>query len=65
MKKVNFLFLAICLLAFHPSFSQNKTHKTENIVLITLDGLRWQELFKGADSLFVDDTGMIKSMGSL
>ncbi|MDP3472703.1 MAG: hypothetical protein Q8S14_12595 [Algoriphagus sp.] len=42
-----------------------KTSKTENIVLITLDGLRWQELFKGADSLFVDDTGMIKSMGSL
>lgn len=24
--------------------------KTENIVLVTLDGLRWQELFQGADS---------------
>ena len=23
--------------------------KTENVVLITMDGLRWQELFKGAD----------------
>jgi hypothetical protein len=65
MKISNFLFLALCLLASQPAFSQNKTHKTENIVLITLDGLRWQELFKGADSLFVDDSGMIKSMGSL
>ena len=34
-----------------------KTTQTENIFLITVDGLRWQELFKGADSLFVDDTG--------
>lgn len=45
------------------AFSQ--THKTENIVLITLDGMRWQEIFKGADSLVVDDTGMIQKPGSL
>ncbi|WP_291371412.1 phosphoglyceromutase [Cyclobacterium sp.] len=42
-----------------------KTTQTENIFLITVDGLRWQEMFKGADSLFVDDTGMIESQGSL
>ena len=35
--------------------------KTENVVLITIDGLRWQELYKGADpeimrnGSFVDD----------
>lgn len=46
-------------------FSQTKTTKTENIILITFDGLRWQELFKGADSLMVDDTGMIHDQGSL
>ena len=45
--------------------AQTKSTKTENIVLITLDGLRWQELFKGADSLLVNDTGMIKTPGSL
>ncbi|MBX2944212.1 MAG: sulfatase-like hydrolase/transferase [Cyclobacteriaceae bacterium] len=27
--------------------------KTENIFIITLDGLRWQELFTGADSLLI------------
>ncbi|WP_439483031.1 alkaline phosphatase family protein [Cyclobacterium plantarum] len=42
-----------------------KTTQTENIFLITVDGLRWQEMFKGADSLFVDDTGMSESQGSL
>jgi hypothetical protein len=41
--------------------------KTENIFIITLDGMRWQELFTGADSLlvenkdFVDDTVALKS----
>lgn len=65
MKRISLLFLALNLLAFQPIFSQNATYKTENIVLITLDGLRWQELFKGADSLFVDDTGMIETRGSL
>jgi hypothetical protein len=30
-----------------------QTHKTENIILITLDGFRWQEVFKGADSSYM------------
>lgn len=29
--------------------------QTENIVLITLDGLRWQDLFNGADSVIIND----------
>lgn len=28
---------------------------TENVILITLDGLRWQELFTGADSVLMAD----------
>ena len=28
--------------------------RTENVVLITYDGLRWQELFGGADESFID-----------
>ncbi|MFC4873833.1 phosphoglyceromutase [Negadavirga shengliensis] len=50
-----------CLTATHAQATSN----TENIFLVTVDGLRWQEVFKGADSLFVDDTGMVKDMGSL
>ncbi|GMQ30915.1 phosphoglyceromutase [Algoriphagus confluentis] len=57
-------FLCLILLTTGSSFAQKKT-QTENIILITFDGLRWQELFTGADSLFVDDTGMISAAGSL
>lgn len=28
-------------------------HKTENLVIVTLDGLRWQEVFKGVDSAII------------
>ena len=30
-------------------------HQTENVVLITLDGVRWQEIFAGADSTLLFD----------
>lgn len=28
-------------------------HKTENLVIVTLDGMRWQEVFGGADSILL------------
>jgi hypothetical protein len=59
------LLLAFSLVFTSGLFAQTKTTKTENIVLITLDGLRWQEVYGGVDSLFVDDTGMIEHAGSL
>ena len=34
-------------------FSQQKT---ENLIIVTLDGLRWQEVFKGADKELINDT---------
>lgn len=63
MKKTLFLTL-LAFLSFSGSYAQKST-KTENVILITFDGLRWQELFKGADSLMVDDTGLIERSGSL
>lgn len=38
--------LLFIVLSAH-SFSQNKT---QNVIIITLDGMRWQEVFGGADS---------------
>ena len=62
----SFKLLVLALLLFSQEiFAQSKTTKTEHVVLITLDGLRWQELFRGADSLLVDDTGMVEKSGSL
>ncbi len=48
------LSLLFCSIA---AFSQ----KTENVILITLDGLRWQEVFTGADSLLIDDSGYVEN----
>ncbi|NDE61200.1 MAG: phosphoglyceromutase, partial [Cyclobacteriaceae bacterium] len=62
----SFYFIFISLLGFVSDlFAQNVSLKTERIVLITLDGLRWQEVFTGADSLLVDDSGWVKKSGSL
>ena len=29
-------------------------HKTENVIIVTIDGLRWQEVFRGADSALIN-----------
>jgi len=49
--KIRLSFLIIML--FHPLvYGQNKA---KNIVLISLDGYRWQEIFQGADSILIFD----------
>ncbi len=52
--------LFILLLILPASLFAQKGASTENIFIITLDGLRWQELFYGADSLLVDDSGYVE-----
>ena len=64
MNSFKFILPAL-LLVSQGLMAQSKITKTEHVVLVTLDGLRWQELFRGADSLLVDDTGMVASSGSL
>ena len=64
MKKVLFPILILLLVAVKAIGQDNHTTK---VVLITLDGLRWQELFTGADPLlitnkvYVHDTTALKS----
>ena len=48
---IGFAFIIVCLSQIAPV--QAQTVKTENVVLITLDGLSWQEMFTGADSLLI------------
>ena len=57
MKKI--LFLIIFSLFCGGSFAQQKL-KTENIILITLDGMRWQEVFNGGDSSFMRQQKYLK-----
>ena len=63
MKRFEVVLLALMATAF--ACVQAQPVQTENVVLITLDGLRWQELFTGADSSlvwneeFVDDAEVL------
>lgn len=50
MKKIScILFLSIF---FGAAFAQQ--HKTENVIIVTLDGLRWEEVYRGADSALIN-----------
>jgi hypothetical protein len=48
MKKLSFI---LCLFISGVCFSQKS--KTENLIIVTLDGMRWQEVFGGIDSQIV------------
>lgn len=50
MKKLSLLLLVLAVIP--QLFAQN--HKTQNIVIVTLDGFRWQELYRGADSTLIN-----------
>jgi len=45
---MKYSFVLSLLLCFSSVNAQQ--HKTENVIVITLDGMRWQEIFGGIDS---------------
>lgn len=47
-------FLSVCFLACFGIFA-NAQNRTKNLVIVTLDGLRWQEVFRGADSVLTNN----------
>ena len=53
-------YIAIILLAFVFTNSFAQSQKTENVILITLDGFRWQEVYKGADSAYMKQQQHLK-----
>jgi hypothetical protein len=48
--------LFVCLVATGSLGAPRTAPKTENVILITFDGLRWQEVFSGADPLLMNKT---------
>lgn len=61
MKAIKFTFTVLFILLFVACSSEKKEKEalekdeTPKVFIITLDGLRWQELFSGADSLLVEN----------
>jgi hypothetical protein len=52
----------VCVVAFR-GYSQGR--QTENVIIITLDGLRWQELFKGIDPSIANNDEYVDQPGEI
>lgn len=64
MKKSIHILALVFLLGFSGTVYAQKT-EAPNVILITLDGLRWQELFSGADPLLVANKEYVGDTTSL
>jgi len=47
------LAVGCCLMAGWPSKASAAERRTENVILITTDGLRWEEVFRGAEETLI------------
>ena len=57
------IIIAVFLLACTGGLAQQ--HKTENVILVTFDGYRWQDLFTGADKKLVGEKKLVKDTAKL
>lgn len=51
-------FVILLIFGLFPCFQKltpQKDTTTPNVIVVTLDGLRWQEIFNGADSIILND----------
>ncbi len=55
--------LVICFYLVCFSSTAQKPANAGNVFIITTDGFRWQEVFRGADSLLMRDTAYVKDTG--
>src|SRR3954469_24918396 len=69
---MHFSTRALCVFALSATFASARGSyaqtalKTENVVLIVSDGLRWQEIFRGADRPLMSRTpGGVSDTGAL
>jgi len=60
------LLLSLGLMASDTSTTLADPRQTENVLLVTLDGLRWQEFFSGCDeSLLSKEAGGVRDVATL
>ncbi len=56
MDRRSFLAAAGAALSAYPGLAQNSGKQTQNVILVTTDGLRWEDLFRGADPAQINKT---------
>lgn len=58
--------IATSLSWIEPASAAEPARKTENVILITFDGLRWQEVFSGADETLMNkESGGVRELPAL
>jgi hypothetical protein len=58
--------VTLLTIQIHPTSAAEALRKAENVIIVTLDGFRWQELFDGADESFMDaKQGGVKDIAGL
>jgi hypothetical protein len=57
--------LLVLVLLPCPALAEEPVRKTENLVIVTLDGLRWQEVFGGADETLIDQRQGVHDLAGL
>jgi len=59
------LLLAVLFTLSRPADAQEGTTRTKNVVLIVTDGLRWQEVFNGAERALISRAGGVSDTTAL
>ncbi len=58
------IFCLLVLLVL-PTLVSAQSRQTQNVFLITLDGLRWEELYTGADAALIRDENYVRDTTAL
>lgn len=61
--KMLLFFLLIFVFAKSQTLKNHSNREKPNVFIITTDGFRWQEVFKGADSNLIRDSNAVKDTG--
>jgi hypothetical protein len=59
------LFVLLLLVPPGAALAAEPARKTENVIIVTLDGFRWQELFGGADETLIDSKQGVRDVAKL
>lgn len=64
-RPIAILLNAILFLCVAPSGRAQSTHKTQNVIFVMTDGLRWQEVFRGADPALMNEASGVSNVAEL
>ena len=60
-KKIKLVLYFSLIISLNINAQHQKSSNESNVILITLDGLRWQELFTGADKKLISNKDYVKN----